>query len=183
MCLHNATRDVTATPPPPHQLPLSCRKKPPVSQSAMRQSHMKKVNIKSRISFESSPRCQHLHRIDPFMPSSKFRLDTTSAEHWHMSMLVQLRTGHVPLQKHLHRIGHADSPICPACQSSEETVHHYLMTCPAHNSHRRWLETHLRRVAKSIRVLLANPKMFPHLFRYIRDTKRFSNTAESKQSG
>ena len=167
---------------PLHQLPLSCRKDPLVSWST-RQSHMKKVNIKSKISFESSSRYQHLCCIDPSMPSSKFRLDTMSTECWHTSMLVQLRTGYIPLQKHLHRIGCMDSPIFPACQSSEETVHHYLMTCLAHNSHRRQLENHLRRAAKSIRVLLTNPKAFPHLFRYIHDMKCFSNTAKSKQSG
>ena len=31
------------------------------------------------------------------------------------SMLAQLRTGHLPLQKHLHRIGHMSSLTCLAC--------------------------------------------------------------------
>ena len=175
-----AKKAAQGTSNPQHQLPVSCRKEPQISQSATRQIHMKKVNIKSRICFESSPRCQCLHYIDPSMPSSKFRLDMMDVEHWHTSMLVQLRTGHIPLQKHLYRIGHADSLTCPACQLAEETVHHYLMTCPAYNGHWRRLESRLRRAAKSIRVLLANPKAFQDLFRYIRDTRRFGNTAESE---
>jgi len=157
---------------------MLCRGELPTSQSATRQIHMKKVNIKSRICFESSPRCQCLHYIDPSMPSSKFRLDMMDVEHWHTSMLVQLRTGHIPLQKHLYRIECVDSLTCPAFQSAEETVHHYLMTCPAYNGHRIWLESWLGRVAKSIRVLLANPKVFPHLFRYICDKRHFGNTAK-----
>jgi len=148
---------------------------------SMRQSHVKKVNVKSRSRFKSSPRCQCLHHIDPSMPSSKFRLDMMNAKCWHTSMLVQLRTGHVPLHKHLHRIGQAESPTCPTCHSSEETVHHYLMTCLTHSSYRKWLKNCLGRAAKSIRVLLANPKAFPHLFRYIHNTKCFSSTALSEQ--
>jgi len=90
---------------PPHQLPASCRKEPLVSWLAERKSHAKKVNVKSRSRFESSPICQCLHHIDPSIPSSKFRLEMTSTQCWHMLMLVQLRTGHIPLHKHLYRIG------------------------------------------------------------------------------
>jgi len=110
-----ANRAAQGASSPLHQLPASCRREPPVSRSAVRQSHMKKVKVKSRISFESSPRFQRLCHINPSMPSSRFRLDTTNAERWHMLMLVQLRTGHVPLQKNLSKIGRTDSPVCLAC--------------------------------------------------------------------
>jgi len=90
---------------PSHLLPVSCRKEPLIIQSAMRQSHMRKFNVESRSKFESSPRCQCLWHINPSMPSSNFRLDTINAECWHMLMFIQLRTGHIPLHKHLHRIG------------------------------------------------------------------------------
>ena len=88
-------------------------------------------------------------------------------------MLVQLRTDHVPLQKHLHRVGHANSLTCPACQSAEETVHHYILMCPAHVAQRKQLTDWLGRVARSLSTLLANPKVFKYLFRFIHDTGRF----------
>jgi hypothetical protein len=34
----------------------------------------------------------------------------------HAVLLLQLRTGHIPLAKHLHQIRRADSPICPRCR-------------------------------------------------------------------
>ncbi|KAJ7097481.1 hypothetical protein C8R44DRAFT_532373, partial [Mycena epipterygia] len=46
--------------------------------------------------------------------------------------LIQLRIGHTILNKHLHHINHADSPICPCCHQGDETVIHYLLHCPAH---------------------------------------------------
>jgi len=110
------------------------------------------------------------------MPSPKFRKDT-----WHLSrrqaaLLIQLRTGHVPLNKHLHRIGRVVSPKCPACPECDESVHHFLFICPRYAAQRRQLEAQLRRAARSIAVLLANPKAFAHLFKYICDMHRFHDT-------
>ncbi|KAG2040391.1 hypothetical protein BDR03DRAFT_858064, partial [Suillus americanus] len=40
--------------------------------------------------------------------------------------LFQLRTGHVPLNKHLFRISKSPSPICSACHQKEESVYHFM---------------------------------------------------------
>jgi hypothetical protein len=44
--------------------------------------------------------------------------------------------GHTPLAKHLHHIGKADSPICPACQQGKQTVQHFMLHCTAHQEAR-----------------------------------------------
>ena len=50
----------------------------------------------------------------------------------HRSVLSQLRSGHCSsLRNYQHRIGKADSPTCPHCGASDETVHH-LFNCPSH---------------------------------------------------
>jgi len=46
------------------------------------------------------------------------------------SLLVQLSSGHVPLNKQLNRIGKAKSPKCQASQTSDEMVHHFLLMVP-----------------------------------------------------
>jgi len=75
------------------QLLLSCRMELLASHLAARQCHMKKVNVVKSVKwFESSPRCQRLHRVDPSMLSPRFRRDTLNIERWQASMLVQLRT-------------------------------------------------------------------------------------------
>jgi len=48
------------------------------------------------------------------------------------ALLMQLRSGHILLQKHLHRIGKAGSATCPACLSDDKSIHHYLLMCPAY---------------------------------------------------
>ncbi|KAJ3874759.1 hypothetical protein F5051DRAFT_314507, partial [Lentinula edodes] len=93
------------------------------------------------------------------------------------SILFQLRTGHVPLNSHLHRIGKADSPNCPHCNAAGraniETVKHYITECPAYRKERFRLRQKLGRQTRSLRHLLSDKKCTPHLLRYIGGTKRF----------
>ncbi|KAG2739918.1 hypothetical protein P692DRAFT_20662635, partial [Suillus brevipes Sb2] len=46
------------------------------------------------------------------------------------------KTGHAPLNKHLHRIRSAGLPIYPTCETREETVHHFVITRPAYRTPR-----------------------------------------------
>ena len=93
-----------------------------------------------------------------------------------MSLLVQLRAGHVPLQAYLHRIGKMESPTCTKCRGGDETVEYYLTACKAFAAQQGCMERHLRGAAKSISTLLNNPKAFPNLFRFIQDMRRFQGT-------
>ncbi|KZP08749.1 hypothetical protein FIBSPDRAFT_678058, partial [Athelia psychrophila] len=87
--------------------------------------------------------------------------------------IAQLRMGHAPLNKHLHRLKCADSPICGACEMEEETVMHYLLMCPAYERHRALLRTKFGIDAKSIQFLLTDRKALKYLLRYMGATRRF----------
>jgi hypothetical protein len=88
-------------------------------------------------------------------------------------LVMQLRTGHVPLAKHLHRICKADSPLCPCCRQADETVAHYLVHCPEHLRARQELYRAAGPDAHVLSKLLGSPKMLPHLCRYLGRTGRF----------
>ena len=49
---------------------------------------------------------------------------------------AQMRLGLPPLNYALHRINRSDSPHCSYCQSNE-TVHHFLLSCPHYSEQRR----------------------------------------------
>ncbi|KAF9007851.1 hypothetical protein BDQ17DRAFT_1178234, partial [Cyathus striatus] len=50
----------------------------------------------------------------------------------HRYNVTQLVTGHIALNKHLHRIGKVASPMCTKCNTnSPESVDHFLLRCPA----------------------------------------------------
>jgi len=152
-----------------------CRGPVLVSRSAKQQSHLKRLGDKATSLFTKSLRCQRLRSIDPFMPLHRFRKITQDLPNEQASLLIQLRTGHIPLQKYLHKIRKVSLPRCPACLIQDETVHHYLLTCPAYRPQRGQLERTMRRAARSISMLLVNPKVFPHLFQYVNATQCFQH--------
>ena len=45
------------------------------------------------------------------------------------STIFRLRTQHIALNKHLHRIGAITTPACPLCNHPEESVDHHLYHC------------------------------------------------------
>ena len=93
----------------------------------------------------------------------------------HASLLIQLQTGHIALNKHMYKIGKADTLTCQQCQEKDKSVHHYLFQCPAYKG----LQDHLMQTlwwsGKSTRTLLTKWKTLLALFRYTNETRRFRN--------
>uniref|UniRef100_A0A0B7BUJ0 RNase H type-1 domain-containing protein n=1 Tax=Arion vulgaris TaxID=1028688 RepID=A0A0B7BUJ0_9EUPU len=59
------------------------------------------------------------------------------------STIFQLRTGHVGLNYHLHRINPTHLPHCRKCSHSCETVQHILLECPGlHKARQELLPPH-----------------------------------------
>lgn len=89
----------------------------------------------------------------------------------HASLIMQMRSGHIGLNKFLHRIGASESPLCNHCDLPE-TVPHYLLCCRRFDPERHAL----RRKVKgqlSLRTLLSTRKARSALIEYIEATKRF----------
>lgn len=102
------------------------------SKAAIRQVY--RDNIKKQVisSFAESPRYQRAIRIDNTMPSVRFRKMIAKLLRRHASLLIQLRTCHIPLKHYLHRFKCAESPLCKGCEQANETIEHYLQECPAY---------------------------------------------------
>ncbi|KDR65909.1 hypothetical protein GALMADRAFT_33223, partial [Galerina marginata CBS 339.88] len=73
---------------------------------------------------------------------------------------------------HLHRIGKAESPRCPCCRQEDETVHHYLMRCPAHRHAHDKMVREAGRAATRMSDLLSRKELLPALFKFIAATGR-----------
>ncbi|KAF8487787.1 hypothetical protein JB92DRAFT_2758627, partial [Gautieria morchelliformis] len=59
-------------------------------------------------------------KIDRTMPSAAFTRLTADMPRRQAAQLIQIRTGHIALNKHLFKIGKADSPMCTACRGADE---------------------------------------------------------------
>lgn len=87
----------------------------PHSKSALKQQRYDQLKNEGRTIMLDSPRYPLLKKIDDGTPSNRFQKLIAGLPRNQASLLMQLRTGHAPLNKHLHRIKSADSPLCPAC--------------------------------------------------------------------
>ena len=85
----------------------------PYSKAALIQAFNAKLKAEIKADFTSTDRRKCLRRLDPTMPSSKFAALVNNLPRRHASVLMQLRTGHVPLNHHLARIRKIVSPACP----------------------------------------------------------------------
>jgi ribonuclease HI len=127
--------------------PLLC-KKIKHNKSALRQNKKSQIKVRWMQEWKTSPRYNKIKAIDKSFPSSRFiklisddrlsRMDT--------SCICQMRTGHIPLNTFLEKIGKVDSTRCPACRYPKEDTRHYLMDCPSY-VHKRWaLYRHCKKV-------------------------------------
>ncbi|KAJ6619907.1 hypothetical protein B0H10DRAFT_1628135, partial [Mycena sp. CBHHK59/15] len=102
----------------------------PLSRSAWKQQFMAQLKQRVAEEWRRSSRNHRIRRFDPSLPSSKY-LDLTTRMPRKLAVIVlQLRIGHTILNKHLHRIKRADTPVCPACHREDKSVLHYLLHCP-----------------------------------------------------
>jgi ribonuclease HI len=148
----------------------------PCSLAAARQAFRTGMRHTWRGRWERSPRYARTAKIDDSLPSSTYLSHTANFTRAQHSLITQLRTGHAPLNKHLHRIKKAPSPVCPACHRADETTHHFLFDCRAHEHARYGLRRKLGRKATSIKELLGKPDSMVALLRYVAATERLKGT-------
>jgi hypothetical protein len=98
---------------------------------------MSKLKKRWEHRWKSSPREDLLKTIDNTAPSKKYLWLISDLDRHQVSMLFQLRTGHIGLNHHLFRIRKSDMPVCPNCQSlTVEMVKHFLIDCPFYRQER-----------------------------------------------
>ena len=114
--------------------------------------------------------------IDSSLPSKRYEDLVRGFPRRHAGILMQLRTGPIPLQGYLQRIGKAISSICPTCREAPETVFHYLLECPTYSLHRAVHLSPLGRSGRTLRKLLASEDALRPLFKFINATGRLRQT-------
>jgi len=148
----------------------------PRSATAAKECFRKLLHKEASEMFAKLPRYHRMHSIDPSMPLNQYCQLTAELSRSKQALLMQLRTGHAPLNKHLHRISRSKSPLCPKCHQEDETVKHFILTCPRYN---RLRDTHfhtLGRGACSLKYLFTSPKALKPLFLFIAATQRLAAT-------
>lgn len=156
-------------------LPTFLRDDLPSSVSAIKQNIESITARNSRRMWKRSKRYRQINAIDSSLPSRKFMTITGDLSRKQTSLLTQLRIGHVPLNKYLHRISRSETPFCQHCPTKAEDVPHLLFSCTRYAHQRHRLVTALRRKANDISCLLSDPTAIRHTLNFLHNTGRFEH--------
>ncbi|PBK86317.1 hypothetical protein ARMGADRAFT_940865, partial [Armillaria gallica] len=165
---------------PEQELPEMLRKATPASISVLQQSFVEKLKHRWKKQWEGSPWYRWFQGVDLCFPLTKFTTITKDMKRRQMSLLIQLCTGHIPLNTYLHCFKKADFPLCKSCYAKgvevKETVHHFIFECPKHQSLRTDMKKGMGRGATSMRSIMENITTVKALLKYIGKTWRFQAT-------
>ncbi|OJT13951.1 hypothetical protein TRAPUB_9490 [Trametes pubescens] len=166
-------------PSPLATLPASLRKPIPRSVSAMKQHIATSLRADAKRIWTSSPRYARSAQLGLPLPSRKYLEMTAALPRKSVSTLTQLRTGHAPLNRHLHNIGKSDTALCPACHAAQETVLHFLVQCPLLRRQRAPLARSLPPASLTLKNLLGTTRSHDALMAFIRSSGRFKHILDA----
>jgi len=155
-----------------HTLPPLLRNPLPTSISATKQIIDKLTMEAAKSWWKKSKRYKRTNDIDPSLPFMKYTKATEGLNRRQTSLLTQLCIGHIPLNKHLHRIKRHDNPNWPHCPGTPEDINHYLFRCNKYATHRHKLVTNIKRKAFSTPHLLTDPVIIRHTLNFVNATWR-----------
>jgi hypothetical protein len=160
---------------PEDHIPTFLRQRLPTSISAIKQLIAMNVKNQWKKWWKGSPRYKKMKCIDLSLPSDKYLNITSSLNHRQTALLMQLCTGHAPINRHLHMIHKNNMPNCPqnTCRNTIEDIHHLIFTCPRYMQAQYHLRGKIGRKVFNLAKLLTNNKIIPHTFTYLNKIGRF----------
>jgi len=158
-------------------LPTLFRSPLPKNVAALKQHFHERLKLKWKARWQKSPQHNRLSRHDPQFPPSTFYKTRDKLSRREASLLMQIRTGHIPLKSYLYRINRTHNPLCEHCledDNMEETLRHYLFECRGFATERAIMARHIGRGSNDFKHILSNTRNITHLIEYVMATKRFT---------
>ena len=124
-----------------------------------------------------SPCFQKMRLIDKSTSSKKWLKLVANLSRAQASLLFQLRSGHIGLNKHLHQIKQTASPACNNCNNgTEESIQHYLFECVKYSQERHLLQRSLQHHTSNLAYLLSSPDAMLPLLKFIHTLRLLKQT-------
>jgi len=148
----------------------------PSNIAALKRHHTDQLKKQWEAMWKTSPRYQRMRSTCGSHTPRQLRRLFLSRKRDEMAITIQLRTGHVPLNKHLHRIQRSDTPICQKCGIAPESTRHFILECEHYSQPRHELKTRLGRGGDRLPSILSSATGLQHLIRYTAATRRFESS-------
>lgn len=163
----------------PNEIPKDIRNGIKVNASAVKSKYKEKLLTQTMNAWKHSKYFNKMKAIDARMTGKRrgiYMKIIKGLSRRRISILTQLRTGHAPLNNHLHKIGKAENDKCQNCCNSKETVKHYLVDCPEWEDRRKALKEIDGRRSREVKHLLGDKKFIKETLKFIESTGRFKQT-------
>lgn len=147
----------------------------PRSAAAAPANRKKTLRLSWNHEWNCSKYGRRIMSFDSRLPGNQVNKSYKNLPKPHTSVIVQLRSGCIGLNHHLHKIKRVNSPLCTRC-NIPETPRHFLLCCLRYINERATLLSKVKDPQElNINNVLANPRNFPYLIEYISQTKRLPN--------
>lgn len=164
-------------------IPTYLRNGIPSNISALKRHHTAELQTQWESLWRASPRYRRMRESCDRLSPRQLRRLLLSRRRDEMSTIVQLCTGHVPLDKHLHRINRSPSPICQRCGRAPESTRHYILECDGYTQQRHSLRVRLGRGSDRLRIILSTANGHQQLVRYVATTRRLEHGLSPEDPG
>ncbi|KAF5339325.1 hypothetical protein D9611_009893 [Ephemerocybe angulata] len=155
------------------QLPPPIRLRLPHSKSAIVQKLKDEAKAEWAKQWNKSPRHGIWRAIDSELTCKTFRAITAKMPRYHASLLVQLRTKHIPLNDYLYKRNLTDSYLCSQChRGRRETIDHFMYECPAFREQREKMDTALGPRKRDLKASMKNKADLKAIATYMASTGR-----------
>ena len=161
------------------ELPHILRSPLPVSISAAKQEFNAKLNKLWMKVWDNSPRKIRFSQVNSEFPFTNFRKKLFKLTRKQSSIIMQIRTGHIPLNFYLKRIGKTDLDKCNNYFIDQnhiqvpEIITHFLFDCQTHKEAQKDLAAKTGRSHLSISKIVKNTDHIKALVTFINWTERF----------
>ena len=153
---------------PPRDLPAFLRKPLPMSVSALQQELKSKIQWCWAHCWKTSPCCCHMGGINKLVPLKKCMSLIIPLSCQQASIIMQLWTGHIGLNKHLHHICHSNTPYYPSFnENAIKSTHHFLFNCTCYHHKHSILHCKLHHSSHNMLYLLSHPTATLPLLKFV----------------
>ena len=121
--------------------------------------------------WSASPCQPKLSQLDPKFTYKHYSKIQMNLKRYQVNLLMQIRTGYIPLNFYLHQIKKAEMRNCTACQGhgppTKETIMHFLFKCGTVNKEWHELDKQMGKDSRDLPTLLSSNKGVKALVSYI----------------
>ncbi|KAF5322573.1 hypothetical protein D9619_001116 [Psilocybe cf. subviscida] len=158
---------------PEDNLPEKLQQPLPYSKSALVQAAKAEAKQKWKEKWQKSDRRPRLEEIDEEFPCKTYMRVCRLLPRHQASRLIQLRTGHIPLNDYLHKRKLAQTNKCKKCRSGQrETLQHFLFECPAYRKQRVIMDRAHKDARHNLKSILKDVRYTTAVLQYIDQTGR-----------